>query len=178
MPEPDIAALKAELDQLAQTLADRETALASREAALTASAAALHHTECVDYCEALTTQGRILPRDKAPLAALLASLPAQPEAAALDYAEPAETGDPQARTPAAFLRDLLARMPVQVDYSERTRPEGEALDHADPDAQAKAAWQRDPKLHAEFSSAENYVAFARAQAAGRVTLSNRLTTEG
>lgn len=172
----EIAAREAELDQRAQALAARETAIAEREAAAKAQAAALHHTECLAYCEGLVTQGRILPADQAPLAALLASLPADDAAAHVDFAEPAE-GEAKARTPAAYLRDLLARLPVQVDYSERSAPGAGTLDHADPAAVAKAQWERDPKLRAEFSSAETYVAFAKAQAAGRVRLSNRLTTE-
>jgi hypothetical protein len=176
----EIAAREAELDKRAQELATREQAVHEREAAAAAQAAAIHHTECAAFCEGLVAQGRLLPLDKAPLATLLASLPTQPEAASLDYAEapgPAGTGDSQARTPAEYLRALLARLPVQVDYSERSAPGAGTLDHADPAAADKAKWERDPKLRAEFSSAETYVAFAKAQAAGRVSFSNRLTTE-
>lgn len=136
MPDPAPAPDRtAEFAEREAAICERETALAAREAEneaerqrLAGETAAAHRRECAAHVEGLVTEGRVLPRDSGPLVALLASLPGEDSAAHADFAEPAETrGDgPTERTPAAYLRDLLARLPVQVDFSERTpREQGE-----------------------------------------------------
>jgi len=63
-----------------------------------------------------------------------------------------------------------------VDYSERASPEGQTPAGADPDARYGVEYDRSPSLRAEFSGRDTYIAYAKAQAAGRVALSNKLTT--
>lgn len=122
MPPTNPSAAFAEREQAlslqAQDLAAQKAQLDAREAALAAQEAERRHAECAAFAESLVAQGRLLPRDQAPLAALLADLPDTPTAS---FAEGAE-GLP--RSPGAYLRDLLARAPVQIDYHERTAPDG------------------------------------------------------
>lgn len=123
-PTPRLPATAADPDLTAQ-FAEREAHLSARERELEARAATLAQAEadraraaCVSFAEELVAQGRLLPRDSAPVATLLASLP--PDAAAqVDFAEPVtDDTPPQAQTAGAWLRAFLGRLPVQVDYRE------------------------------------------------------------
>jgi len=153
----EFAEREAELAKRNQELAQREQAIAERERLAAEQAATIHRSECKAFAEHIADEGRILPRDIAPLAALLATLPSDAAAAAVDFAEPAEGGEPQARTPAAYLRDLLARLPVQVDYSERGQ--------ADPQAQGERP--------AEFAAPAGYTVDAADLALHRKALAYR-----
>lgn len=127
-PTPPAPTPDAGPDLTAQ-FAEREAHLSAREQELEARAAALAQAEAeraraagASFAEALVAQGRLLPRDSAPVAALLASLAAD-ATAQVDFAEPASADTPpQAQTAAAWLRAFLGRLPVQVDFGERSRP--------------------------------------------------------
>jgi len=110
--EQALAEREAELTRQAETLAAREQA--ARE-----QAAAVRRTEITSFCAGLVDQGRLLPVERAPLAALLEQLP---EAPAVDFA--AAGDDPQPRAPGAWLREWLAGLPVRVPYGEFAAPDG------------------------------------------------------
>ena len=106
-------------------LAEREAALDARQAELDARATSLdardaqHATrEAADLAERLVSEGRILPRDQAPLTALLAAVPATGDGPTVEFAED-DSAAATARPAGAYLRHLLAGLPVQVDYAER-----------------------------------------------------------
>ena len=105
-------------------LAEREAALDARQAELDARAMSLdardarHATrEATDFAERLVSEGRILPRDQAPLTALLAAVPATGDPT-VEFSEDGSAAA-TARPAGAYLRHLLAGLPVQVDYAER-----------------------------------------------------------
>ncbi len=83
-----------------------------------------------DFAEGLVGQGRLLPREKGGLVELLLALPSAP----LEFAE---SGKQVKVGPQEWLKGLLERMPVSVDYSERAA--GAALPADDPQAIAQAA---------------------------------------
>ncbi len=93
-PPAPAPAPAADPDLTAQ-FAEREAHLSARERELEARAATLAQAEAeraraawVSFAEALVAQGRLLPRDSAPVATLLASLAADAPAQ-VDFAEPA-----------------------------------------------------------------------------------------
>lgn len=102
----------AELSAREAALAEREKELLAREKAVAEAEAARKASENAAFAEGLVRQGRLLPRDRAGVAALLGALPE----GELSFAE---GGTTVKQSPAALLRSLLSRMPVQVDFSER-----------------------------------------------------------
>lgn len=149
MPNPAVVddPLAAEKAALAQ----REAAISEREAALAAENAEAIRAADTAFAEALIKEGRVLPRDRAGLVAVLAALKGH---AALEFAE---GGEVVKRTPRAVLDQFLKALPVQVDFSERSAaesaepgataafsaPAGYAVDPANLALHARAlAWQR------------------------------------
>ncbi len=110
-------------------LAAREQALAEREQALAEQAAAAHQREIADFAEQLEAEGRILPRQRPGIKAVLAAVDAdQP----LEFGE----GDEQYKgTAGAWLREFLQTLPPQVDFAEHSAMEDETAtaDFAAPD---------------------------------------------
>ena len=99
-----------------RTLAAREAAITAREAGLAESAATAMRRDSAEFAERLVTEGRILPRDRDAVASLLMAVPEDVE---VTFAE----GDATVAKPGparTFARDFLARLPVQVDFSERS----------------------------------------------------------
>ncbi|HCR1592273.1 TPA: peptidase [Pseudomonas aeruginosa] len=112
---PDEAALQERQRQLDE----REQLLATREAQVAQQKAQEHRNEVTEFAEGLVQAGRLLPRQKAPVIELLVSLPADTP---LEFAE----GDGQVTKPAAeVLRSLLAELPKQVDFSEKSGDGGD-----------------------------------------------------
>ncbi|HHG5617955.1 TPA: peptidase, partial [Pseudomonas aeruginosa] len=112
---PDEAALQERQRQLDE----REQLLATREAQVAQQKAQEHRNEVTEFAEALVQAGRLLPRQKAPVIELLVSLPTDTP---LEFAE----GDGQVTKPAAeVLRSLLAELPKQVDFSEKSGDGGD-----------------------------------------------------
>lgn len=111
----DFAEQKQQLDARASDLDARQRALDEREKqAKRADAAA--------FAEGLVKEGKLLPRNQAPIVELLLALPA--DSAPLNFAE----GDSQVSKPAAtVLREFLAGLPKAVDFSEKSRDEATGL---------------------------------------------------
>jgi len=133
-----------------QALAAQKAELDAREAKLAAEAAERQRSECAAFAEGLVREGRLLPRDQAGVVALLACLPGEPSA---DFAE-GEAEPP--RSPSAYLRDLLSRAPVLVDFSERSAPQPSAAVRAE--FAAPDGWQPDPAGLALHRKALDYQA--------------------
>lgn len=121
----------------AAALATREKALADREAKA-------QRDDAVEFAEQLVEDGKLLPRQSAPVVELLLALPAD---APVSFAE----GDQTISKPGAeVLRELLTAMPKQVDYAEKSRtadtaavasfaaPQGSVVDAAAAELHAKA----------------------------------------
>ena len=129
-PQPENPMEKTELEAKEAELAEREKALAAREAelkkredALAAEEAAREAAEAADFAEGLIKAGKVLPGEKPAVIAILRGLD---KTATYDFAE----GGKVLQKPAAdSLRALLQRLPVTVDFAERTA--------ADPNAAAK-----------------------------------------
>ena len=129
-PQPENPMEKTELEAKEAELAEREKALAAREAelkkredALAAEEAAREEAEAADFAEGLVKAGKVLPGEKP---AVIAILRGMDKSATYDFAE----GGKLMQKPAAdSLRALLQRLPVTVDFAERTA--------ADPNAAAK-----------------------------------------
>ena len=132
-----LAAEKAALETRAAEMNERETALAAREAAAEAAdrlrradAALAKHVEA----------GRVLPAERAGLAALLAALP-DGDDARIAFAAP--HGGEVRETPAAILERLLAALPARVVLGEMAGPgdtsAGDPGDPGDINALARAA---------------------------------------
>lgn len=142
-PAAAFAEQKQQLDARASDLDARQRALDEREKqAQRADAAA--------FAEGLVKEGKLLPRNQAPIVELLLALPA--DSAPLNFAE----GDSQVSKPAAtVLREFLAGLPKAVDFSEKSRddatglpasfaaPPGVTVDAGRAETYAKAkAWQQ------------------------------------
>lgn len=102
-------------------LAHREAAIAQREAALNAEKTEAARAADAAFAETLVKEGRVLPRDRA---GLIAVLTAVKEAAPIEFAE---DGQVVKRTPRAVLEQFLKNLPVQVDFSERSAAEDRPL---------------------------------------------------
>lgn len=113
--DPDMTDTTIELDARQAALDAREAEVKAREDAAAAAADRALAREALDFCERLSAEGRIAPRDRDPLAALLGTLPGD---ATVDFAQ-GESGDPAPGPAADFLRDFLGRLPVQIDFAER-----------------------------------------------------------
>ncbi|WP_176603763.1 peptidase [Pseudomonas aeruginosa] len=110
---------EAALDERQRQLDEREQQLASREAQMAQQQAQKHRSEITEFAEGLVKTGQLLPRQKAPVIELLMNLPAD---APLEFAE----GDTQVTKPAAeVLRSLLAELPRQVDFAEKSGDGGD-----------------------------------------------------
>lgn len=110
----------------AQVEADRKALAEERRA----FAETKRRDEALSFVDGLVAAGRLLPRDRDGTATLLACQPSETR----QFAEGAET------TAGAFLRDLLSRLPVQVEFRELAAGDTEELPvGADGEQIAKAA---------------------------------------
>jgi len=108
---PDITARQAELDERERQLKAREATIAAAEGERRAAAAA-------EFAETQVQAGRILPGEKAGVAAVLMALPDGDKTIAFGEGDAAESVSPR-----AFAERLLAGLPKRVDFSERSAPE-------------------------------------------------------
>ena len=123
MDKTELEAKEAELAEREKALATREAELKKREDALAAEEAAREAAEAADFAESLIKAGKVLPGEKP---AVIAILRGMDKTATYDFAE----GGKLTQKPAAdSLRALLQRLPVTVDFAERSA--------ADPNAAAK-----------------------------------------
>lgn len=140
-PEPVEPAMPPTEDPLAAekaALAQREAAITERETALAAEKAEAGRTADAAFAEALIKEGRVLPRDRAGLIAVLAAVK---EAAPIEFAE---DGQVVKRTPRTWLERFLQQLPVQVDFSERSAAEDRPLPGATAAFAAPPGYTVDP----------------------------------
>ncbi len=96
-----------------QTTEQREQELKRREAAVAAAEAAQRRAAVVSFASTLVADGRLLPRQQAPVVELLMTLES---AAEISFAE----GDATVkRSPADEFKKLLGELPKWVDYTEK-----------------------------------------------------------
>lgn len=105
---PDYAEREQELSQRATDLAAREQALAERERQA-------RHADAAEFAAGLVQAGQVLPRHAPVVTELLLVLPAD---SPLSFA--AEDGTTAEIAPADALRELLASLPAQVDFAEKS----------------------------------------------------------
>ena len=110
--EAELAAETAELATREQALAARETTLAAGEAA---QAAADRLRKADEALKPHVEAGRVLPAERAPLAALLASLP-DGDDHVIAFAGPDAAGEVREK-PAAMLERFLAGLPKRVEFA-------------------------------------------------------------
>lgn len=148
MPIP-AADQTAQFAEREQQLTDQAAALAAREAKIAEREQQARREGAVAFAETLVRGGQLLPRQQAPVVELLMLLPAT---ATLEFAE----GDGQVTKPAAdVLRGLLAELPKQIDFAEKSAaastadapqfaaPPGVQVDQAQLELHQKAlAWQQ------------------------------------
>lgn len=142
-PHPKLAEERAALER------DR-AALDQARAELDRARAAHARQDAADFAERLVGEGRVLPRDRDALAALLVAAPATATAtfdATIEYAEK-DGAPPEARPAGAWLRRWLARLPVQVDYAERSRPDAGASAGRTPAIAVPDGWSVAPEPNA------------------------------
>lgn len=101
----------------ATEFAEREAGIKKREDEITRREAEVAQTEArrdaVAFAEKMVSEGRLLPIDKDPLVNLLVGV------SGIDHKVEFGEGEARAEKPAGdYLRDLLSRAPVQVNFSE------------------------------------------------------------
>ncbi len=96
----------------------KDVQFAEREKSLSAKELQAKRTEVVAFAEGLVKAGKLLPRDQAPLVEFMAALDAE---SVIEFAE-SKDGATRKTRGAIWLREFLANLPKQVDYTEQTKP--------------------------------------------------------
>lgn len=143
-PTADHAERRARAATPAPTPAERQRAaeLAKREAELVRRERELRRTEHVSFLEGLVRDGRPLPAPQEDLLGLLDALSHVPSGRELAFAEG------EVRTPEEVLRDLVRRVPRQVDFTEHSAGAGPVVGAA-PREVARAAQLHQAELAAK-----------------------------
>lgn len=116
MKPEEIAAKEADVKKREDAINTKEASFAEREQRIAATETKARRTDVTGYVDGLVKEGKLLPRDQAPLVEFMAALD---EAAVIEFAEGNETKkEPRGK----WLREFLGRLPQQVDYAERTKP--------------------------------------------------------
>lgn len=128
-PEADMSQQDpAQFAERERQINEQKTSLDAREKALKDRETAAVRADALAFAEGLVADGKLLPRFKAPIVELLASLPGgQP----LSFAE----GDQQvSKAPGDIVREVLSSLPKQIDFSEKSGDAGDvgAVDFAGP----------------------------------------------
>jgi hypothetical protein len=122
MKPDEIVAKEADVKKREDAITTKEASFAAREQRIAAVEDKARRTEVTAYVEGLVKEGKLLPREQAPLVEFMAALD---EAAVIEFAEGGETKkEPRGK----WLREFLGRLPKQVDYAEHTKP-GEGGDN-------------------------------------------------
>lgn len=116
----ELEAKSAQLEAENAKLKTRETEFAEAQTRLVEIETATRRNEIAAFAGELVKQGRLLPADQAGMCAFMESAGAD---AVIEFAEPAGKVSKPAN---AWLREFLARLPVQVDFSERAAGDGGA----------------------------------------------------
>ncbi len=127
MPSDSTAKGAPSADDLAareQAITDREAAADAREQRLRDAEAATRRKAHTAFAEQLVEQGRLLPRDQD---GLVAFMDGQAADATLAFGE----GEAAFKgTSLDWLKDFLGRLPIQVDFVERSAPMRDGQTHA------------------------------------------------
>jgi len=128
-PKPQEAKMP-DVDQPDSALQERIKALEAREAAF---AEKERRAEAKDVIKSIVEAGKLTTPQADGLVEFMASLHAEASVA---------FGEGEAKkmiAPAAFFRDFLNRLPVQVEFREVSRPDSDAKDSASPEEVARRA---------------------------------------
>ncbi|MBF0448580.1 MAG: hypothetical protein HQL67_10290 [Magnetococcales bacterium] len=98
-----------------QELDQREAELNRREEALHKQERESAQTRLTTFVDQLIDEGRILPRDRAGLLALMERLQAS---GVIEFSESGPDGEPVASEALNYFQDFVSRLPIQVDFSE------------------------------------------------------------
>lgn len=112
----------AQVSALETSNAELKRQLEQRDAEIAAGKARQLRSELTAFAETLTQEGRLLPRDQSGLVEFMAAIPADQ---VIEFAEGDQVVKPNVNT---WLKDFLKRLPVQVDFSERTADTGTRLE--------------------------------------------------
>jgi len=122
------------------------------------------HAAHLAFAEGLVAEGRLLPAQSAVTVAMLDYLARQDD--------PIEFGEGDAAVPLidAVKSGLLSQLPKQIEFGEIAPASADKAPGTATLAQHQAKWDADTALRAEFGEFENYVAFAKAEADGLVSI--------
>lgn len=153
--EEKLSAREAQLAEREKAIADREAELAQREKEVAEREEKEREEEAESFSETLVKAGKVLPRDKAPIAALLSTL--KPDAT-LSFSD--SDGKSKKTLPTAqWLKSFLERQPKQIEYGEvapsSTKP---PADSSNADALAKRARE----IHDAETAAGRTISYAEA----------------
>lgn len=116
MKPEEIVAKTAEVKKREDAVQAKEASFAEREQKVAAAENKTRRTEVTGYVEGLVKEGKLLPRDQAPLVEFMATIA---DSDVIEFAE----GDEKKKEPRGkWLREFLGRLPKQVDYAEHTKP--------------------------------------------------------
>lgn len=108
-----MAESEANIKKRQQALSDQEAALAARSSDVARREAELKFAELDQFVEKLVSEGRLLPKDRPGITAFLASV----DDGSLEFGE---GSDAYRGTAPGYIKDFLAGLPRQVDYSEHS----------------------------------------------------------
>jgi hypothetical protein len=173
----DLAAARAEIADARAEIEAERAAIAAARAEIEAERARARAAEVADFAAGVVRDHHLAPH----LADTIAAVLRDPAEAVVELSAGEEGAEPERLDRDAALRRLVTQL---ADPANRI-PQGEAAPAAatadlaagDPDAAARAEYQRNPALQAEFSGPDTYAAYKRAEAAGRVRISTSLTPE-
>ena len=114
----DFAEREAALKKQADDVAARDKALKDRETAIAKAEADANKAKLAEFAEGLAKKGQILPRHKAPLVEVLASLGSEP----ISFAEGSQT---VSKAPGDVLKEFLTSLPAQIDFAEKSKDNGQ-----------------------------------------------------
>lgn len=140
-----------------------ETENARLKADLDAERAKQRKAEIAAFAEKLIAEGRLLPADKAGLVEFVAGVSSD---SALEFADAA--GQLVKTNHLAWLEGFLRRLPVQVDYAERSA--GASVATVPATDKHKADFAASADLQAEFGTEERYLAYQAAVKDGKARI--------
>lgn len=153
----------AQLSALETSNAEMKRQIEQRDAEIAAGKAQQLRGEIAAFSETLIQQGRLLPADKAGLVEFMAAIPADQ---VIEFADGDQVVKPNVND---WLKDFLKRLPVQVDFSERTAGTGAPSHTTGPDKH-KVEFAASQDLQAEFGTEERYLAYRKSVADGRAKI--------
>ncbi len=114
--EPDeLTSTKEELDKRQEELEKREAKLTAREEAVQFQETTARKNKSAQLIDQLIDEGRILPRDREGLLALLERLEGS---GVIEFSESGPEGKTISSDAAGYLKDFITKLPVQVDFAE------------------------------------------------------------